>query len=120
MATPHGPRRGSLQYWPRVRAKRQYPKISFWAGDGLGGFAAYKVGMVQCAAEETRSNANKGKEIVMPATVLEVPPVYPISVCFYKKTFMGKKKVGSYYDFKGLPKDLKKDLKRRFNYIKEE
>jgi large subunit ribosomal protein L3 len=119
MATPHGSRRGSMQYWPRVRAQRIHPKISFWTGNGVLGFSAYKVGMVQYLAEETRNNVNKGKEVIFPATVLEIPPVYPISVSFYKKTFLGKKKIASYFDIKALPKDLKKDIKRKFNYKTE-
>lgn len=116
MATPHGPRRGSLQFWPRVRARRIYPKISFWTKDSLSGFAAYKVGMVQYSATETRKNVNQGKEIVKGATVLEVPPIYPISLVFYKN---GRKNT-EYFNIKDLPKDFKKDLKRKINFKLEE
>lgn len=116
MATPKGPRRGSLQFWPRVRAKRIYPKISFWNKDSVSGFAAYKVGMVQYSAIETRKTANQGKEIVGAATVLEVPPIYPVSVVFYKN---GRKKT-EYFNVKDSPKDFKKDLKRKINFKKEE
>ena len=116
MATPKGPRRGSLQFWPRVRAKRIYPKISFWTKDSLSGFAAYKVGMVQYSATETRKNVNQGKEIVKGATVLEVPPIYPISLVFYKNS----KKSGEYLNIKDSPKDFKKDLKRKIKFKLEE
>jgi large subunit ribosomal protein L3 len=116
MATPHGSRRGSLQFWPRVRAKRIYPKISFWTKDSLSGFAAYKVGMVQYSSTETRKNVNQGKEIVKAATVLEIPPVYPISIVFYKN---GRKST-EYFNIKDLPKDFKKDLKRKINFKLEE
>ena len=120
MATPHGPRRGSLQFWPRVRAKRIYPRISFFRGDSLTAIAGYKVGMVQYSGIETRKNVNKGKEIVEAGTVLEVPPLYPISLVFYRKTPYGKKKVMEYFNIKGLPRDLKKDLKRKIKFKKEE
>jgi len=110
MATPHGPRRGSLQFWPRKRASRIYPKISFWTGDSLGGFAAYKVGMVQYSAIE------KGKEIVRAATVLSIPPIYPIALVFYKDG----KKITEYFNLKDLPKEFKKDLKRKIKFKLEE
>ncbi|MBN2095532.1 MAG: 50S ribosomal protein L3 [Candidatus Aenigmarchaeota archaeon] len=120
MGAPHGPRRGSTQFWPRVRARRIYPRISTWSGSGLQGFAAYKVGMVQYSANETRKNVNYGKDIVKPATVLEIPPVYPIAITFYRKGVRGKRKVGTLFDVKALPKELKKDLKRQFSYKKED
>ncbi|MCD6275004.1 MAG: 50S ribosomal protein L3 [Candidatus Aenigmarchaeota archaeon] len=116
MATPNGPRRGSLQFWPRVRAKRIYPKISFWVKDSLSGFAAYKVGMVQYSATETRKNVNQGKKIVRAATVLAIPPIYPISLVFYKK----HQKITEYFNIKDTPKDFKKDLKRKINFKLDE
>lgn len=120
MGAPHGSRSGTLQFWPRCRAERIYPKISAWYGTGIQGFAAYKVGMAQYVMSETRKNTNFGKEVVKAATVLEVPPIYPVSMAFYKKDISGRKrKVGSYFDVKNLPKELKKDLKRVFNYKEE-
>ena len=119
MATPHGPRRGSLQFWPRVRAARIYPRISFFTGSSLSAFAAYKVGMVQYSAIGTKG-INKGKEIVRAATVLEVPPLCPISLVFYKKTPYGKKKITEYFNIKNLPKEFKKDLKRKIKFKEEE
>ena len=66
MATPHGPRRGSLQFWPRVKARKIYPKISYGCLDNgkISCFAGYKVGMVQYHATETRKNIDHGKEII--------------------------------------------------------
>jgi len=119
MATPHGSRRGSLQFWPRVRAARIYPKISFFTGTSLSAFAAYKVGMVQYSAIGTKG-VNKGKEIVRAATVLEVPPLYPISLVFYKKTPYGKRKITEYFNIKNLSKEFKKDLKRKIKFKEEE
>jgi large subunit ribosomal protein L3 len=120
MGYVHKPRCGTLQFWPRSRAERIYPKISEWYGTGLQGFAAYKVGMTQYVLNETRKNVNFGKEIIKAATVLEVPPIYPVSLSFYKKDAAGRKrKVATLFDVKNLPKELKKDLKRTFNYKNE-
>jgi large subunit ribosomal protein L3 len=119
MATPHGPRRGSLQFWPRVRAARIYPRISFFAGKSLAALAGYKVGMVQYSKIETKG-VNKGKEVVRAATVIEVPPLYPIALVFYKKTPYGKRKITEYFNIKALPKDFKKDLKRKIKFKEEE
>ncbi|OYT43650.1 MAG: 50S ribosomal protein L3 [Candidatus Aenigmarchaeota archaeon ex4484_56] len=114
MAAPHGSRRGSLQFWPRKRAARIYPKISYWIGDSIQGFCGYKVGMTTVI-----TISKTGKEIAKSATILEIPPVYTIGSVFYKKEIDRLRKVGVYINFKDIPKDLKKDLKRKFNYIKE-
>ncbi|HIE41294.1 MAG TPA: 50S ribosomal protein L3 [Candidatus Aenigmarchaeota archaeon] len=119
MVTPHGPGRGSLQFWPRVRAKRIYPRISFFCGKSLSAFAAYKVGMVQYSRIEIKG-INKGKEIIRAATVLEVPPLYPIAIVFYKKIIYEKKKIGEYFNIKELPKEFKKDLKRKIKFKNDE
>ena len=117
MATPKGSRRGSLQFWPRVRSSRIYPRISFWKKeDLLSGFCAYKAGMVQYRATETRKNVNHGKEIVKAATVLEIPPVYAIAIVFYRN----KRKCGELFNIKELSKIFKKDLKRKINFKEEE
>ena len=112
MGIVHAPRHGSLQFWPRCRAERIYPKISAWYGTGLQGFAAYKVGMTQYVLNETRKNVNFGKEVVKAATVLEVPPIYPVSINFYKKDAAGRKrKIATLFDVKTFLKSLKRTLK---------
>ena len=61
----HAPRRGSLQYWPRKRAKRIYPRVRNWKGDGIVGFAAYKAGMTHIAyIEDQRNSPYYGKELM--------------------------------------------------------
>ena len=45
MPKAHKPRSGSMQFWPRKRAKKAYAKIRSWAkvdGIKLLGFAGYK------------------------------------------------------------------------------
>ena len=48
MGQSHAPRHGSMQFWPRKRARRMYPRVRSWADckDAKPlGFAGYKVGM---------------------------------------------------------------------------
>jgi large subunit ribosomal protein L3 len=48
MATIHRPRRGSLSYSPRKRAKSEVPRIRSWPEEDkarMAGFAGYKAGM---------------------------------------------------------------------------
>ncbi len=83
------PRGGSLQYWPRKRAERLLPSVN-WKniqdrGGGILGFVAYKAGMCRILAKDLTPNSmTKNKQIVLPATVLECPPLKIFSVRFYK------------------------------------
>jgi large subunit ribosomal protein L3 len=90
------PRRGSMQVWPRVRAKRIYPSIDMSKlakgslPQGLFGFAAYKVGMTHLIAVDTRKHTiTKGEEISIPVTVLECPPIKMIGVRVYRQASYG-------------------------------
>ena len=92
-----GPRKGSLQVWPRKRAKRIYSRIRSWA---IGkeskpmGFAGYKVGMGHVSYTEERSTSPvKGRTVVVPVTILECPPVKVAAIAYYKKTAYGLKKI---------------------------
>lgn len=95
MANIRSPRRASMQYWPRKRACRIYPRIRYWPNNKnsmLQGFAGYKVGMTNIIVTDNRKNAKtKGEEINMPVTVVECPPLKIASVRFYKKTHYGLK-----------------------------
>ncbi|MEM4396316.1 MAG: 50S ribosomal protein L3 [Candidatus Woesearchaeota archaeon] len=94
MPTTRSPRHGSLQYWPRKRAKRLVPRIRHWPKvdkTGLLGFPGYKVGMVHLFMVDSGKNSlTKGQEIKVPATIVEVPPVKIYSVRFYKQNEYGK------------------------------
>jgi large subunit ribosomal protein L3 len=84
----HRPRRGSLAYSPRKRAKRIYPKIHSWPKDEkcrLLDFPGYKAGMTHVLKVDDRVHAiTKGKELQVPVTIVETPPVYIAGVRFYK------------------------------------
>ena len=79
MAKLSNPHAGSLQFWPRKRAKKFIPSVNwknFVSCDkkGVLGFIAYKVGMTSTLVKDnTEQSMSKGKKIVVPATVLEVP-----------------------------------------------
>ncbi len=83
-------RRGSLQFYPRVRAKRIYPRIRNWNvkvdGVKLLGFPAYKVGMAQAIIIDNKPKSpTVGEEIVIPVTFLEAPPIKVFGLRLYKK-----------------------------------
>ncbi|MCX6707831.1 MAG: 50S ribosomal protein L3 [Candidatus Woesearchaeota archaeon] len=81
-------RSGSMQFWPRKRARRQYPRVRCWANKKeavILGFAGYKVGMTHIMHLDNRKNSKtKGQEISSPVTIVECPPIKIISVRFYK------------------------------------
>ena len=102
------PRRGSLQFYPRKRSKRQLPSVN-WnpiSGSGLLGFITYKVGMATAIVKDnTDDSMTKGKKIAIPVTVLETPNMKIFSVRFYKNGKVLKDVVVS------TDKELKRKLK---------
>ena len=73
----HAPKHGSLAYLPRGRAARAVGRIRFWPkieeGPALLGFMGYKAGMTHVfMVEDKPGSPNLGKEIVHPATVVDV------------------------------------------------
>ena len=95
------PHRGSMQIWPRVRAKRLYARVRRWHNQGqpkLLAFAGYKAGMTHILLDDKRANSRtKGDAIAWPVTVLECPPLKAYAVRFYKKDLYGWHLAGSIY-----------------------
>lgn len=93
MGKVEGPRHGSMQFWPRSRAKRMYSSIrSFPVIQDAKpvGFAGYKVGMTHVSFTDNRKNTQtKGDLVTWPVTVVEVPPMTIIGARFYKKAYQG-------------------------------
>ncbi|MEG9194070.1 MAG: 50S ribosomal protein L3 [Archaeoglobi archaeon] len=91
----HRPKRGSLAYSPRKRAKRIVPRIRSWPECGevrLQGFAGYKAGMTHVVMVDDRKNSvTYGEEIVIPVTVIETPPMKVAGIRIYKETPYGMK-----------------------------
>ena len=95
MATTRRPRHGSLQYWPRVRAARPYPRVRNLivpSENRLSGFAGYKAGMTHFMVVDNRPNAmTKGEVIAVPVTIIECPPLKVAAVRLYTDSFDGLK-----------------------------
>jgi large subunit ribosomal protein L3 len=114
MAKVYAPRRGSLAFWPRVRARREYPRIRKWPRveeKRLLGFAGYKAGMLHAIViDNIKFSPTKGEEISIPLTVLEVPPLKVCAIRFYKRTPKGLRSIAEIWAEK-LDKDLERKLK---------
>lgn len=112
MAPPKSPRKGSLQFWPRKRAKKLLPRVNWGvipagSAKNLKGFIAYKSGMASALVKDkTQNSMTKDKQIIIPATILECPPVKIFSVRFYKNNQIAKEILAGQFD-----KDLKKAVK---------
>ena len=89
MTDNNGIRSGSLQFYPRVRAKKVIPSVNWKPVSkeniGFMGFVGYKVGMISVwAQDKTEHSMTKGKKISVPATIIECPVMKIYSVRFYK------------------------------------
>ena len=93
MSTTRKPRAGSLQFWPRKRAQRMYPRVRNWADSkkvSLLGFGGYKVGMVQAVFKDNKANSmTKGQDVALPVTIIECPALKLFSVRFYSRSGYG-------------------------------
>ncbi|MEK6830582.1 MAG: 50S ribosomal protein L3 [Nanoarchaeota archaeon] len=104
-------RHGSLQFWPRKKANKILPRVSwsnFFRKDfGLLGFIGYKVGMASAYVRDNTPNSlTKGKRIIIPVTIIEFPTIKILSVRFYKNN----KLIGEVLN-QNLDKELKKKIK---------
>jgi large subunit ribosomal protein L3 len=104
------PRHGSLAFSPRSRASSWIARIKTWPeyeGEPKPlGFAGYKAGMVHVAAVDNKKGSlTFGKEVVVPATVIETPPMIVIGIRAYKKNIDGLKILTEAW-VKNPPKDL--------------
>ena len=59
------PRHGSMQFWPRVKARRQHAYVRTWAdkGQGILGFAGYKVGMTHLTITDNNPKSKTKSDI---------------------------------------------------------
>ncbi len=90
MATPHHSRRGSMAYYPRVRAKKIGAEIRSWpeieGKSKIQAFAGYKVGMTHIQVTDYRkTSVTAGKTIMVPVTVVEVPQINVIAIRYYEE-----------------------------------
>lgn len=95
MADNNRSRKGSLQFYPRVRAKKQIPNVNWGVhkddSKKLLGFVGYKVAMVSVFVKDNSPDSmTKGKRIIVPATIIECPLMKIFSVRFYKNNKVSK------------------------------
>uniref|UniRef100_A0A7C2VPP4 Large ribosomal subunit protein uL3 n=1 Tax=Ignisphaera aggregans TaxID=334771 RepID=A0A7C2VPP4_9CREN len=85
----HAPRRGNLGLRPRKRAESLVPRIKSWPEidsntPKLLAFLGYKVGMTHVIMVDDRPGSiTEGKEIVVPVTLVETPPMIPLALRTY-------------------------------------
>ncbi|MFC2174925.1 50S ribosomal protein L3 [archaeon] len=93
MAKATAPRRGSLAFSPRKKAKKQYSTARSWKaqeGKMLMGFAGYKAGMTHVhAIDKQKTSPSFEQKIILPATIIECPPLKVFGVRAYTKTNAG-------------------------------
>lgn len=87
MPKRHKPRSGSMQYWPRKRAKRVRPAIGSYPEVKEArplAFAGWKAGMTSIVAtDENKNSPTYGQKIVEAATVVECPPLLVVGARAY-------------------------------------
>ncbi|MEM2896166.1 MAG: 50S ribosomal protein L3 [Candidatus Bathyarchaeia archaeon] len=110
----HAPKRGSLAYLPRVRARRWVGRVRFWPKTNgepkLLAFSGYKAGMTHITALDTREGSlTYGKEIAIPVTIVETPPMIACAIRAYEETTNGLKTLTETWMEKP-PKDLERVL----------
>jgi large subunit ribosomal protein L3 len=110
------PRRGTLAFYPRKRARRIYPRIKSYPKvekPKILAFAGYKAGCLHVIALDNRKDSPTfGQEISLPATILDCPPLKVLGIRAYEKNFKGKKVFTEAW-CQNLPKDLERKLKAK-------
>ena len=115
------PRRGSIAFRPRVRAKSIESRLRNWPQiveekPNLTGFAGFKAGVIHVLTIDDREKTpNFGKHFVNMSTVVVTPPVRIIGIRAYFEDQYGKHAVFDVYS-----KDLPKYLPRKFTAKSDE
>src|SRR6266571_4485396 len=107
------PRRGSLAYLPRGRSSHWAPRIRFWpeyeGAPKLLAFAGFKAGTSHVTIVDNRQGSlNYGKEVTLPVTVVETPPLLVTGLRFYERFNGGLRTSGEVW-----APEPSKDLGRR-------
>lgn len=115
MASIHRPKRGSLAFSPRKRAKSHIPRFRSWpeaTGEPrLQSFAGYKVGMTHIImVDDIKNSLTQGMEISVPVTVIETPAIRVAAVRAYAEDSFGEKAIAEAW-----AADLDPELKRRIH-----
>ncbi|MFB5599308.1 MAG: 50S ribosomal protein L3 [Nitrososphaeraceae archaeon] len=114
------PRRGSLAFYPRVRARSTESRIRTWPEQeadksSLLGFAGFKAGQMQLITlDDKEKTPNFGKQLENSSTVIATPPISIIGIRCYKKDAYGNKVLFDAFS-KELPKELDRKFKTKYN-----
>lgn len=90
------PRRGSVAFRPRARAKSLEARVRNWAQGTetkpfLGAFAGFKVGMLNVMTVDDRDRTpNFGKQLANPSTLLATPPLTIVGIRGYRVDYNGR------------------------------
>jgi large subunit ribosomal protein L3 len=102
-----------MGYSPRKRAKSQTPHIKSWP-EGynkpkIQGFMGYKAGMTHAFVVDYRpTSTTSGREVVMPVSIVETPPIKVAAIRGYKKIYQGLQTAGEIWAEKIDPELSKK------------
>ena len=120
----HAPKRGSLAFLPRGRASRWVGRIRYWpeveTGPRLLAFAGVKAGMTYGLAIDNRQGSlTFGREIVIPLTILEAPPMLGCAIRAYTKNYEGLQSFAEAWMEKP-PKDFERRISLPEKFFTEE
>jgi large subunit ribosomal protein L3 len=118
MSHPHRPRRGSIAYSPRVRARNKIPRVRAWPHlkePKLLGFAGYKAGMTHfIVRDDAPHSLTSGMEISVPVTIMEAPAMKVAAIRVYDKSTYGASAIAEAWTT-----ELDKELNRALTVAKK-
>ena len=110
------PRRGSIAFRPRSRAKSLEARIRTWPENydkdstALVGFAGFKVGQIQLMTiDDKEKTPNFGKPLMNHSTVISLPPLKIVGMRGYSEDAYGRHAIFDVYS-----KDSIKDLSTKY------
>lgn len=111
----HSPKHGSLAYLPRGRARGWRARVRNWPNVGgeprLLGFMAYKAGTAHTVIIDNRQGSlTFGKEVAIPVTILDAPPMIACAIRAYQLTEDGLKALGEAWSER-LPPEISRVVK---------
>ncbi|HJU34421.1 MAG TPA: 50S ribosomal protein L3 [Nitrososphaera sp.] len=110
------PRRGSIAFRPRARARSLEARVRTWPQlaaekSSLLGFAGFKAGGINILTVDDREKTpNFGKQLLNAATVIVTPPIKIIGIRGYRHDLYGQHAIFDVYT-----RDLPKELSRKFD-----
>ncbi len=120
MGDRHRPKRGSMAFSPRKRARRQTGRVKSWPDNTsngevkVQGFAGYKAGMSHVLIrDDNPGSPSAGQEIRRAVTIVETPPMLVLGVRGYRLTPYGKQTAGEAWASSDTISESQPNLTRR-------